>query len=221
MMEPTTQPEPRWGWLALAALGGLFTLLAVALGLWALGETVRTGTGSQFQVLTGTAGAGVFWAWVTGGAWKRAREPEPDPLLPAPVPRRVAFVVANVVLAVVVTGLLAGGIWFELTSAREAARTDVIRTRVEVAAREAGLTVDDVRRLAPEWRAWLATSGVEGTDEPDPLAAVLAVEGATVADVAVGEDRAAILFRPDTGPPCVVLDIDELDIASTRQTRRC
>ena len=66
------------------------------------------------------------------------------------MPRRVAFVVANVVLAVVVTALLAGGIWFELTSAREEARTDVIRTRVEVAAREAHLTVDDLRRLAPE-----------------------------------------------------------------------
>lgn len=221
-MEPPATTEPRWGWLALAALGGLVTLLSVSLGLWALSETVRTGTGSPLQVLIGTAGAGVFWAWVTGGAWRRAREPEPDPLEPAPVPRRVAFVVANVVLAVVITGLLAGGIWFELTTAQDAARTDVIRTRVEVAAREAGLTVEDVRRLAPEWRAWAATATAEGgTDAPDPLAAVLPVEGATVADVAVGEARAAVLFRPDSGPPCVVLDIDELDIASTRQTRRC
>lgn len=220
-MEPTPQPEPRWGWLTLALLAGLVTLLSVSLGLWALSETVRTGTGSPLQVLTGTAGAGVFWAWVTGGAWRRAREPEPDPLEPAPVPRRVAFVVANVVLAVVITALLAGGIWFELSTAQDAARTDVIRTRVEVAAREAQITVDDVRRLAPEWRAWLAASAVEPSGEPDPLSVVLPVEGATVADVAVGEDRAAVLFRPETGPPCVVLDIDELDIASTRQTRRC
>jgi len=133
----------------------------------------------------------------------------------------VAFVVANVVLAVVVTALLAGGIWFELTSAREEARTDVIRTRVEVAAREAHLTVDDLRRLAPEWRAWLALSATDDEPEPDPLAALLPVQGASVADVAVGDDRAAVLFRPDAGPPCVVLDIDEFDIATTRQTRRC
>ena len=89
-------------------------------------------------------------------------------------------------------------------------------------ARNARITVDDVRRLAPEWQAWVAATTVgDDTDDPDPLAAVLPVEGATVADVAVGEDRAAVLFRPDSGPPCVVLDIDELDIASTRQTRRC
>ena len=43
----------------------------------------------------------------------------------------------------------------------------------------------------------------------------------TSTDVAVGDDRAAVLFRPDAGPPCVVLDIDEFDIATTRQTRRC
>lgn len=220
-MESTPQPEPRWGWLALAALSGLLALLAVSLGLWAFGQTVRTGSGSPFQVLTGTAGAGVFWGWVAGGAWRRAHQPEPDPLVPAPVPRRVAFVVANVVLALVVTTLLAGGIWFELTSAREEARTDVIRTRVEVAAREAHLTVDDLRRLAPEWRAWLALSATDDEPEPDPLAALLPVQGASVADVAVGDDRAAVLFRPDAGPPCVVLDIDEFDIATTRQTRRC
>ena len=218
-MEASPRPRRRWGWLALAALGGLLSLAAVVAGLVAFGTTVRSGSGSPFQVLTGTVAAGLFWGWLAGGAWRRAREPEPDPLEPSPVPRRVAFVAANVVLALVVTGLLAGGVWFQVTSAREDERTDVIRTRVEVAAREAGLTVDDLRRLEPTWRAWLVQG--EAGRGPDPMADVVPVAGASVTDVSVSANRAAVLFRPDEGPPCVVLDIDELDIATTRQTRRC
>jgi hypothetical protein len=220
-VDPFDGPRPRWGWLAIAALGSLITLATVVGGLWALAITVDSGTGSPFQVLVGVAGASLFWGWMTGGAWRRARDPEPDPLEPSPLPRRAAFVAANVVLAVMVTALVAFGLWFEITSAQDRARIDQLRTRIEVAARRADLTVEKVDHLRQERQFWMmaVTSGRE--DAADPIKAVLAVDGAAVADIAVEDGRAAILFVPDAGPPCVRLDIDELDIITTSQVTRC
>lgn len=192
-------------------------LTIAAGGIWAVVETARSGAGSTWRVVTG-AGAGLlFWSWIVAGCWQRAHEPEPDPYAPAPVPRSVAFVVANLVLAVVFTALVGGGLWVGVDTARDAERVDRIRHRVEVAARAADVDVAGLRRLEAERQAWMVVSG----GRPDPAEVLLPVAGATVVDVVVGDDTAAVLFRPAEGPPCVVLDVDADDLISTRSTTRC
>lgn len=203
---------------------GVFMGLGVVLGgLWALNETVRVqGRGSGLSVILGAGSGLLFWGWITAGAWRRATEPEPDPYVPAPVPRRAAFVVANIVLAMLFTAIVGGGFWATVTSARDEARVGLIEHRVEVAARAADVTVEDLRALEAQRQVWQAISPDGSTDrEADPVAAVLPVEGAQVISVEVFDETAAVVFRPDDGPPCVVLDVDADDLLSTRQTRRC
>lgn len=220
-MDELDQPRPRWGWLGLAAIAAVVSVATVIAGLWAISVTVRTGFGSPWQVVTAVAGAALFWGWISGGAWRRAREPEPDPLAPLPVPRRVAYVLANATLALLVTGSVAVGLWAGITDARESARLDKVRTRLEVAARRVGLGVDDVEKLEPEWQSWLAFGWDDDPPTTDPVVELLGVSGVQTRDLVVGDGRAAVLFVPDEGAPCVVLDIDEHDIVSTRTTKRC
>jgi hypothetical protein len=210
----------RPGWVLLTGLGGAMGAIVAVTGLWALDLTVDLrGPGAGVRVLLGAVTGVVFWTWIAAGAWRRATEPD-DPYEPAPVPRSVAFVAANVVLALVFTAIIGGGLWADVTMAREEDRTRVVEGRIERAARAARLTVDDVRALEREWQVYLAT-GVDGDAGTDPIEAVLAVEGASVVSVATTDTTGAVLFRPDEGPPCVVLDIDADDLISTRQTRRC
>jgi hypothetical protein len=203
-----------------AAIGTLLAVAIAVCGLWALAAIVETGS-SPWGVLTGLGSGLVFWGWIVAGCWARAHEPEPDPLDPAPVPRSAAFVAANVVLAVLFTALVAGGLWAGVRSARDAERVDLISHRVLVAARAADVTVDGLRRLEVDRQAWIASSSSGAVDDPDPADELLPVEGASVVDVAARDDTAAVLFRPDDGLPCVVLDIDADGLLSTRSTTDC
>jgi len=214
-------PEPRWGWLAVTALAGLFTVVSLVGGFVTLSITVRDGVGSPVSVLVSAAATTLFWGWMTGGAWRRAREPEPDPMEPAPVARRAAFAVANVILAVLVTAFVAVGQWADITEARERARTEVVRTRVEAAARDADLDANDVETLHDAWLTWLGKRSDGASAGADPTRAVFPDVGAEVIDFATSDGQAAILFRPTDGSPCVALDIDELGIISSRRVSRC
>lgn len=222
MSEPEAAPIRRTGWVVASVVAGVLAAAIALGGIWALSETVRTGTGSPWRVITGAGAGVVFWSWIAAGCRHRAHEPEPDPYEPAPVPRSRAFVVANVVLALVFTALVAGGLWAGVESAREEERLDLIEHRVMVAAREARVTVESLQELSVRRQVWSArSSSSEPTDEPDPADLLLPVEGANVADVVVEDGRAAVLFRPDEGPPCVVLDVDADDLLSTRSTNNC
>lgn len=211
------QPR-RGGWVALAGVGTVLAVVIAVTGLWALWQTSRFG-GDNWRVITGAGSGVLFWGWMASGAWQRAIEPEADQYEPSPVPRRVAFVVANLVLAVLFTVLVGFGLWESVDSARNSERLALVEHSVQLAAREARLTVDDVRRLEAEWSLWITSSVGAGT--PDPVLEVLAVQGADVVAVDAGEKMASIMFRPADGPPCIVLDIDSDDLASTRQTRNC
>lgn len=222
MTDPAPPPR-RTGWVLLTVIGAVMGLGLLLGGLWALRETVRVqGSGSGLGVLLGAGSGLLFWGWITAGAWRRATEPEPDLFEPSPVPRRAAFVVANIVLAVLFTAIVGGGFWATVTSARDEARVGPIEHRVEVAARAADVTVDDLRALEGPWQAWLAVNaGGAPAGGADPISALLPVAGATVQSLSVTDDTAAVLFRPVDGPPCVVLHVDADDLISTRQTRRC
>ena len=159
MASPTPTPPRRWGWLVGAAIGTLLAVAIAVCGLWALAAIVETGS-SPWGVLTGLGSGLVFWGWIVAGCWARAHEPEPDPLDPAPVPRSAAFVAANVVLAVLFTALVAGGLWAGVRSARDAERVDLISHRVLVAARAADVTVDGLRRLEVDRQAWIVSSSI-------------------------------------------------------------
>lgn len=215
-MTDDSAPQPRrWGWLVATGIAGVIAASTALGALWALSATVDAGAGG-WGVVTG-GGAGVlFWTWISAGCWRRAHEPEPALDAPAPVPRSPAFVAANVALAIVFTGMVAGGLWATVEAARTAERIDLVEHRVMVAARAVDLTVADLRLVADERRPWVATGA--GTD---PAAELLPVEGADVIDVAFEEDTAAVLFRPADGPPCVVLDIDSNGLLSTRSTNNC
>lgn len=237
MSDPSTSGPRRPGWVAATVVSGLFAATVAACGLLALSQVVRTGT-SAWGIVTG-AGSGVaFWGWISAGCWRRAIEPEPGPYDPAPVPRSKAFVVANAVLALLFTVLVGGGLWFGVEAAREADRVDLVRHRVMVAAREARLTVDDLAEVDVDRQAWLASgwadaraddhssdreaSNGDSSAGSDPLVELLPVDGATAIDLVIGDDGiAAVLFRPDEGPPCVVLDIDADGIMTTRSTGNC
>ena len=223
MSEPGA-PTRRPGWLVASFVAGAFAGTIAVVGLWALAETVETGSGSTWRVITGTGAGVVFWSWIAAGCWRHAHEPEPGPYEPAPVPRSRAFVAANVVLALLFTALVAGGLWAGVESARETQRLDLIEHRVMVAARAADVTVDSLRDLSSDRQVWIAQGwGDEPSDDPDPGDLLLPVDGASVADVAVEEteNRAAVLFRPHEGPPCVVLDVDSHGLLSTRTTNNC
>lgn len=96
-----------------------------------------------------------------------------------------------------------------------------MRTRLEVAARRVDLGVAEIEKLEPEWQSWLVLAWDDNPPSTDPVAELLGVSGVQTRDLVVGNGRAAVLFEPDEGPPCVVLDIDEHDIVSTRTTNRC
>lgn len=206
MAGPDATPH-RTGWVVAAGAGAVIAGTIALGGIWAVVETSRTGAGPAWEVFTG-AGAGLlFWAWIVAGCWRRATEPEPGPYDPAPVPHGAAFVVANLVLAVLFTALVAGGLWAGVDAARDAERVDLVRHRVEVAARAVDLDRAAIRRAS--------AAGIDG------VATLLPVTGASVVAVATDGDTASVLFRPDGGPPCVVLDIDADDLRSTRRTSRC
>lgn len=207
--------------MAATVVGGSFGAAIAVCGLLAISQVVRTG-GSPWGVVTGAGSGVVFWGWISAGCWRRANEPEPGPYDPAPVPRSRAFVAANAVLALLFTVMVGGGLWFGVQSARESERVELISHRVMVAAREARLTVDGLREVDVDRQAWLLGSPGEVPAGPDPLVELLPVDGARAIDLAVRDDEtAAVLFRPDDGPPCVVLDIDADGILSTRRTGNC
>lgn len=215
MTEGLAAAPRRWGWLAAAALGAVIAASIAVCGLWALSASVEAGAGG-WGVITGSGAGVVFWIWITAGCWRRATEPQPDPYAPAPVPRSAAFVAANVVLAIVFTAMVAGGLWTTVEVARDAERVELIEHRVIVAARAADVSLEDLRRLAADRDVWIASGSGS-----DPASVLLPVEGAEVVDVAIGDDSAGVLFRPDEGPPCVVLDIDSDGLLSTRSTNDC
>ena len=57
--------------------------------------------------------------------------------------------------------------------------------------------------------------------EVDPDSGMFKVFAKKTVVETVEDDTAAVLFRPDEGPPCVVLDIDEDGLRSTRSTNNC
>lgn len=208
----------------LAGIGAtLFVLTALGVS-WQVGTSIGDGRlGSAVSALGVGALTLVFWWWITLGSWNRFRPPT-DPTTGLPIrdeatePVGPWGVVGRVLVVVLVTTFVAGGLWLAF-EAREATRAaEAVREDAERQANERNLTVADVERASTDALAWIASG--EG---PDPYEGLLDVPGASVDDVSVDDDgrHAAILLRLPDSPPCVVVDIDADDLVSTRLTGSC
>lgn len=214
----------RSGWLALAGVAVLVGVASAAGLAWQLFVAVRDGKPAAV-VLASVVGAMVlgFWALIGLGAWYRANPPIDDET-GEPVARpevgpwgRVGRVLTVAVLA----GLVAVGIWATTAGRRSDQAAQRVRVRADRTARQAGITVDKVSQARSAFLTWSTTQDPDRPTGPSPLDQLLPVPGAEVVDAAVDPSHAALLLRPDEGPPCVVVDVDEADVVTTRLTRRC
>jgi hypothetical protein len=206
----------------LAGIGALSFVLT-ALGVsWQVGTSIGD---RQLGSAAGALGVGaltlLFWWWITLGSWTRFRPPaDPETGLPIRHEEPVGpwGVVGRVLVVVLVATFVAGGLWLA-SEARTATRAaEQVRDRAERLANERNLTVADVEQARADALVWtLDPTG------PDPYDELLDVPGASVDDVSVDDDgdRAAVLLRLPSSPPCVVVDIDADDLVSTRITNSC
>lgn len=212
--------QRRFGWAVLAGLGGLlFALTAIGVS-WQAGTSISDG---DLGATASAVGVGaltlLFWWWITLGAWNRFRPPL-DPETGEPVhddePVGPWGIVGRVLVVVLVATFVGGGLWLAYGARQATQEAEAVRGRAEREANRRELTVADVERARAEGLTWAADG--EG---PDPYQQLLDVEGATVADVSVDGDRAAILLRLPDSPPCVVVDVDADNLISTRLSNSC
>lgn len=206
----------RTGWWLLAAVSGLL-LAGTALGGVVVGWAAVVDR-DAFALLRIAVAAGfgvLFWRWILLGAWLRIRPPDGiDPAVADPV--GPWGVVGRVLLALLVVGFVGGGVWASLAGDRAIERAEEARDAAVRAAKDRGLTVDDV--TAAQGAAAIWATDPSG---PDPLSTLLDVPGAEVVDVAANGDEASILLRTDDSPPCAVVDIVQGDLIRGRLTDRC
>lgn len=204
----------------LAGIGALLFVLT-ALGVsWQVGTSIGDG---RLGAAAGAVGVGaltlLFWWWIALGAWSRFRPPT-DPATGLPIrdeePVGPWGVVGRVLVVLLVGTFVAGGLWLAVGARRATQAADRVRERAEREANRRELTVADVEQARADAAVWVASG--EG---PDPYQELLSVPGASVADVSVDGDRAAILLRLPESPPCVVVDIDADDLIATRLTSSC
>lgn len=213
----------RTGWLALAALAALFFLATAAGVVWQLFDAVRGGK-PVIVVVAAALGAAVlcFWAWIALGARARSR-PRVDPETGEPLPVQAIGAwgwVGRGLTFAVLGGFVTVGVWAGVAGRRDDTATERVRQRADRTANDAGLTVAKVRAARQSYDAWLLQEH-GGNPGPSPLDRLLPVSGAEVVDAAVDPGHAAMLIRPDQGPPCVVVDVDATDQVTTRISRRC
>ena len=214
----------RSGWWALAAVAVIF-FLATGVGLvLTLFVSVRDGRPVTVIVAAALGGATMtFWAWIALGARARTR-PQIDPdtgeaIVAEPV--GPWGWVGRVLTAVVLGSFVVVIVWAGVAGRGSDAEARRVRTRAAAAASRADLTLTKVRDGRVAFQAWLASQDQPGDPGPNPLDELLPVSGARVVDAAVDPGHAALLIRPDGGPPCVVVDIDAVDRVTTRLSARC
>jgi len=211
----------RWGWLALAGVAGsLFVVTAVG-GAWFAGVALSDGRvlGALGSIVTIGFGL-LFWKWITQGAWHRANPPV-DPVTGRPgVPSEPIGpwgVVGRVLMVLIVGTIVVGGVWSVVAERRSTDAAEGIRDQAERTVRRRGITPRRVEQARVDHAAWAI--GPSGTS--DPYDELLTVAGADVLDVSVRDGGAAILLRPDAGPPCVVVSIDGNAVVRSRLLDRC
>ena len=216
----------RSGWLLLAVVSAALALLTLVGGLWSAGAAIAYGSViGAIGPLAGTAFSVLFWRWIGLGAWERAH-PQVDPETGRPLPPGEEVGpwgwVGRAMLALILIAFIGGGTWATIAGRHDDQRRADLQDRVERTAKRSGLTIDRIDAAVLAHKSWLLTAddGATGVG-PDPLDALLRVPGTTVEDASAEADRAAILVRPDEGPPCIVVDLDVNDLVSTRQTSRC
>lgn len=206
------------GWVTLAAAGALLFVATALGGTYAFGLALADGAALDAVGTVLTIGLSlVFWKWITLGAWVRAQPPDPDQAdEPAAEPIGPWGVVGRVLMTGLVGVLAAGVLWGNAIDRSSTNAAQEVRSEAEREARRVGLTVDQVEQ------ARALDDASTGDDRaPTSVAGLLDVPGARVVDSSVDEGRAALLLRPDSNPPCVVVSVDPNGIIASRITADC
>lgn len=211
----------RWGWLALAGFAALAFVWTAVGGAWFAGVALSDGRvlGALGSIVTTGFGL-LFWKWIGQGCWYRAHQPV-DPVTGRPgVPSEPVGpwgVVGRVLIVLIVGTIVVGGVWSVAAERRSTDAAERVRHQAERTVRRLGITPRRVEQSRVDHAAWAI--GPRRTS--DPYDELLTVPGADVLDVSVRDGKAAILLRPDGGPPCVVVSIDGNDAVRSRLLDRC
>lgn len=210
----------------LAGASGLLLVTTVLVTTWQVGLAVADRDAGE--TITAIAFGGMqalFWKWIGLGAWERARpaiDPETGEPLPPSEPIGPWGWVGRGLLAVLVIGFVGIGAWATLDAREQDVAVDRVRDDADRAARRADLTVADVVAVVgPDVDSATGLDRLERLERLERLDQLLGVEGAAVIDASAGDGRAAVLLEPTRGAPCVVLEIDRNDLASTRLVSSC
>lgn len=211
----------RWGWLSLALVSGLFFLATAFGGAWAIGLAVGDGasTGTLLSIVSVAFGV-LFWWWIAAGAWLRAYPPiDPDTGEPVRSHDEVGpwGVVGRVMLGTMVVAFVAFGQYAANESRIATGEAETVREQAERIARRQEITVADVEQSVEEGQRWR----LGGSRGPDPYQSLIAVDDASVRDLSVTAEGAAILVEPDRGPPCVIVTVDRDDLVRSRLAGTC
>jgi hypothetical protein len=206
------------GWAALAVVGALLFVATALGGTYAFGLALVDGAVLDAVGTALTIGLSlVFWKWITLGAWVRAQPPDADQAAePAAEPIGPWGMVGRVLMIGLVGVLVAGVLWGNVVDRSSTNAAQEVRSEAEREARRVDLTVGQVEQ------ARALDDASTGDDRaPTSVAGLLDVPGARVVDTSVDEGRAALLLRPDTSPPCVVVSVDANGIIASRITTAC
>ncbi|CAN5309472.1 hypothetical protein BH20ACT3_BH20ACT3_16750 [soil metagenome] len=130
----------------MAAMGALFFVGTALGGTYALGLALVDGAMVDALGTGLTAGLSlIFWRWITIGAWVRSEPPAGDEQEPRSEPVGPWGVVGQVLMVTVVGGLVAVLLWTSVAERGATRAAEGVRVDAERAARQAGLTVDQVR----------------------------------------------------------------------------
>lgn len=205
----------------MALVSGLFFLASAFGGAWAIGLAIGDGptTGTLLGIVSVAFGV-LFWWWIAAGAWLRAYPPM-DPETGEPVRSHDDVgpwgVVGRVMLGTMVVAFVGFGLYAANESRIATGTSEAVRDDAERTVRRQAVTVVDVEETQKEGRVWR----LRGSQGPDPYQSLIAVDDASVRDVSVTVEGAAILLEPDRGPPCVVVTIDRDDLIRSRVAGAC
>lgn len=214
----------RTGWLALGAVAAGFVVLTSAAMAWQLWVAVRDGKPGDV-ILAAALGAAtlLFWAWIALGSWHGAYPPVDPETGRAVVPAPVGpwGWVGRFLVVAMVAGFAVVAVWADRAGRQRDASVERVRRAADRIARQRDLTVTQVSQARTAFDSWAVTTGASSDQRPNPLDQLLPVPGASVQDAVVEDGHAAVLVRPDEAPPCVVVDIDEANLVTTRISSRC
>ena len=233
----------RSGWAALTGFALLAFAATFAGAIWAVLTTAGEVGAGRLVVFAAQGAAGLaFWAWIAGGAWRRATrhlavEPIP-PIPPIPPIQQIqlrhlqpdraderspapASSIGRVRVGPwgwvgrVLLGALVAGFAALLVVGTLSTHHDRRRAeRVQQATERLVAHRHLTVAQVRDAKSLLAT-------EPDALDRLLSVPGASIVDADASSTRAALLIRPNGGSPCVVLYVERLGTTHTEITDRC